>query len=337
MATNEILKFGETASNILSQADYDVDPQRDNGVSGVARSNLQNKFQRQVSTIAAGIAQFIADYNSADDDVTDTLDASALEALFLDAISNAPITTQPQFDNSQKAATTAFVQRALGSLSSSASYSVNTNLTDADIGKTILPTSGGLGFGLPPVSGLPNGSQIRFNGNSHGCAISRQGSDVINNGTAGSVSTISILEYDFVEFTVIGGIWTVTGGEGHQRVSSSYGSPTMVKAWVNFSGYTPETILDSYNIASVTRYGIGHYYIQFDTPMINENYVYFGTCGGQNGVSDTGANNIISGGKFNPPNPAVKTVNGFDVYCSEIGTGETLEDCGSINIVVFGS
>lgn len=222
MATNEILKFGDDASNILGQSAYAADTDRTEGVSGKARSNLQNKFQRQMSVAAAGLSQFIADYNSGAVNVVDTLSAVEYAALLLDALSNAPLTTQPQFDNTEKAATTAFVQRALGNLSGTVSYGVNTNLTAANVGKTIVPSSAGLAFGLPLVAGLPNGTQIRFNGNGHGCAISRQGSNVINNGTSGSITTISLLEYDAVEFTVINGVWTVTSGNIQLNTSSQF-------------------------------------------------------------------------------------------------------------------
>lgn len=219
---NQILKFAQDATNILGQVAYDGDTDRSVGVSGVARSALQNKFQRQMSTIAAGIAQFIADYNSAEDDVTDILTANQIEALFLDALSSAPLTTQPQFNNSQKAATTEFVQRALGNLAGSSQYAVNTILTASDVGKIVSPTAGGLGFDLPLVSGMPNGAKIIFNGNGHGCVVSRQGSDVINDGNLGPISVISVNNNDMLEVTVINGVWTVTGGNEQLNTSSQF-------------------------------------------------------------------------------------------------------------------
>lgn len=223
--TSYIYQFGEDCDPpyIQTDAEYLADAMRVSGWQpGVVRQEFLNKVDRQGNSIAAGLAAFMAAYESGTVDVTDDLSPTALSNILLDALSNAPLTTQPQFDASTKAATTGFVQRALGSLASTTSYAVNTNLTAADIGKTITPTTGGLAFGLPLVSGLPNGAQIRFNGNAHGCAISRQGSDIINNGTAGVISTISVLEYDVIEFTVIGGTWTVTDGNAQLSASSQF-------------------------------------------------------------------------------------------------------------------
>lgn len=74
MATNEILLFAgtDTGTNLLSQAEYDVDAQRPIGNQpGVARSKLVNKALRQASLISAGIAEFLADNQA--NDITDAL------------------------------------------------------------------------------------------------------------------------------------------------------------------------------------------------------------------------------------------------------------------------
>lgn len=74
MATNSILRFGENAANILSQTEYQDDSQRLIGHQpGLARSTLENKVLKQVSAIAAGVAEFIADNQS--NNVTDSLTA----------------------------------------------------------------------------------------------------------------------------------------------------------------------------------------------------------------------------------------------------------------------
>lgn len=237
--TSYIYQFGEDCDPpyIQTDAEYLADAMRVSGWQpGVVRQEFLNKVDRQGNSIAAGLAAFMAAYESGTVDVKDDLSPTALSNILLDAISHAPLTTQSQFDNSTKAATTAFVQRALGSLSSSVSYAVNTNLTAADVGKIVVPASAGLAFGLPLVSGLPNGTQIRFNGNGHGCAISRQGSDVINNGTAGGISTISVLEYDAVEFTVVSGTWTVTGGNEQLNTSSQFQQSRTSNGYIKLPG-----------------------------------------------------------------------------------------------------
>lgn len=74
MATNSILRFGENATSILSQTQYEDDAQRLIGHQpGPARSALENKVLKQVSVIAAGVAEFIADNQS--NNVIDSLTA----------------------------------------------------------------------------------------------------------------------------------------------------------------------------------------------------------------------------------------------------------------------
>lgn len=221
--TNYILQFAGSCNppQIQTDAEYASDPMRTAGWQpGIVRQEFLNKVDRQGNCISAGLAQFMAD--NQDLDITDDLDPAAIAAIFIAALSGTDLTTQPQFDDSQKPATTEFVQRALGNLASSVVYGVNTNLTGADVGKVVLPSSGGLGFGLPLVAGMPDGAQIRFNGNTHGCVVSRQGSDVIRNGTAGDVSTITVLEYDVVEFTVENGVWRVSGGNEQLNTSTQF-------------------------------------------------------------------------------------------------------------------
>jgi hypothetical protein len=73
MATNEILPFASTntGTNLLTQAEYVSDAQRTTGNQpGIARSKLVNKALRQASLLAAGLAEFIADYQA--NNVTDS-------------------------------------------------------------------------------------------------------------------------------------------------------------------------------------------------------------------------------------------------------------------------
>lgn len=266
MANNDILKFGDDASNILGQSAYAADTDRTEGVSGKARSNLQNKFQRQMSVAAAGLSQFIADYNSGDDDVVDTLSAVEYAALLLDTLSNAPLTTQPQFDNSQKAATTAFVQRALGSFAGIKTYGANTALTAADAGCLILPSGAGIGFSLPLSSSVPNGTKFYFNGNGHGCAITKTGSDVINNGINGAISSISLLEQDSGTLVSVNGGWGVIDGELHQGVSSSFANSLVTDGYQ----YLPGGRIEQWGQATVAfNPGTGTTTITLPTPWPN--------------------------------------------------------------------
>jgi len=86
MAANEILLFAhDPAANVQSQAVYDADPQREIGHQpGIAKAEMENKALRQVSLIAAGVAQFIADLQATD--VEDTLTPANIAAMLLEAV-----------------------------------------------------------------------------------------------------------------------------------------------------------------------------------------------------------------------------------------------------------
>jgi hypothetical protein len=92
MATNEILRFAQTdtTTNLLTQAEYDADAQRLIGNQpGVARSKLVNKALRQASLISAGVAQFIAEYQS--NNVTDGLTPANISDYLEAAIQAMPV------------------------------------------------------------------------------------------------------------------------------------------------------------------------------------------------------------------------------------------------------
>lgn len=89
MATNEILPFASTntGTNLLTQAEYSADAQRTTGNQpGIARSKLVNKALRQSSLLSAGLAEFIADYQT--QNVTDGLTAQNIADYLLDALLN---------------------------------------------------------------------------------------------------------------------------------------------------------------------------------------------------------------------------------------------------------
>lgn len=87
MATNEILTFASTntGTNLLTQAEYAADAQRTIGHQpGIARAKLENKALRQASLMAAGLAEFIADYQA--NNVTDSLTPQNIADYLLAAI-----------------------------------------------------------------------------------------------------------------------------------------------------------------------------------------------------------------------------------------------------------
>ena len=82
MPTNNILLFDQNKVNMLNDSAYNTNQQRLNGVqSGIASSQLQNKFQYQVSLVAYAIASIM--YNNG----MDANDADAVSA-FVSNMSN---------------------------------------------------------------------------------------------------------------------------------------------------------------------------------------------------------------------------------------------------------
>lgn len=89
MAVNEILSFGTGGTvvdgDVMELVDYAVDPQRTDGHQlGIARRELMNTTLRQVSHMAAGLAQFIANRHApgvVDDGDLDKVEAGLATAL----------------------------------------------------------------------------------------------------------------------------------------------------------------------------------------------------------------------------------------------------------------
>jgi hypothetical protein len=67
----------------------------------------------------------------------------------------------------------------------------------------------------------------------------------------------------------------------------------VVHAWVNFSGVTG-TIRNSYNVSSVTRYGVGEYRINYASGTASGNYAFAGMCGnGTENPASVAAESVI--------------------------------------------
>lgn len=224
MATNEILRFAETdtGTNLLTQSEYLADSQRPIGNQpGVARSKLVNKALRQASLIAAGLAEYIADNQA--NNITDALTPQNIADYLQAAITGALGVTPPQFDNGTSLATTAFVQRALGSFSAIVSYSTSTTITAADAGKSIL-LSPGVTITLPAANSVPAGTSFHFFLSGTGSAVvQRAGGDIIAG--AASSTAVSLTQGDNVSLRSNGASgWLAYEGSARLGASGAFGS-----------------------------------------------------------------------------------------------------------------
>lgn len=92
MATNDILQFAGSAAgaDILTQSAYAADADRTAGHQlGIARRALENKVLKQASTIAAAVAQYMADSQA--NNIGDTVSIATLAGYLKQAIKNTAI------------------------------------------------------------------------------------------------------------------------------------------------------------------------------------------------------------------------------------------------------
>ncbi|WP_334067238.1 hypothetical protein [Burkholderia cepacia] len=171
MATNDFLVFGGGSSpNVIDQATYAALTARLSGFqSGTALSAQLNKVWRQSSIMAAVLAQFTANFsgqNSVDDGTIATLLAN------LQAAINAAGITAPQFDNTAKLATTAFVQRALGNFNGFVQYSAAATMANSTIGAYVQTVTNAFTLTVPSPVSVPGGLIAFWNNNSNPVTLS---------------------------------------------------------------------------------------------------------------------------------------------------------------------
>jgi hypothetical protein len=151
--------------------------------------------------------------------------------------------TPPQFDNTTKAATTAFVQRALGSWANVAVYGVNTSLTPADIGKLVVTNAANLTFNLPFADGsVPDGAMITINNTGGGfCNVNPQGGNVLSKLGGTPISPLNIQQGAIAEFHKHGNTWVLTGGDVSLQYSPFFASLKGGPGWFKLpSGFIVE-------------------------------------------------------------------------------------------------
>lgn len=236
MPTNDFKALATGAgANVITQAEFDALAATliANGfTSGVVPSAQFNKILRQTSSVAAAVAQFIADNQAGD--VLDDGDTEGFAAKFLAAL-NGSGTTEAQFDNSTKRATTAFVQRALGNVRGEFALSANTVLTAAHVGGTIIGDSVSAGYTLtlPAANSVPAGARLHFiNYNGGVMTIVRAGGDSIAHTAASIATSVALALGDTLTLESDGGTaWFPVDGSAQLPYSSKYA------ASFNSSGY----------------------------------------------------------------------------------------------------
>ena len=168
-------------------------------------------------------------------------------------------TTQPQFDNSVKQATTKFVQRALGNTRGIIAGDASRVLTVADIGVVVL-VSPGVTLTLPLANSVPPGSVIHFRTSAGGAnrIIAASGGDTVALGMGVGASaamqdgdTLSLVSNGSNAWINIGGVTGLGNtaqfgasltSNGYQKLPSGviiqWGAVTVSAINGNWQGFT---------------------------------------------------------------------------------------------------
>jgi hypothetical protein len=122
--------------------------------------------------------------------------------------------TPAQFDNSTKIATTAFIQRALGSYRDAFSVSTTTTLDANSIGKICqISSTGPYTVTLPSVADIPTGGVIQLVCTGTGTfTIAAQASQNISYAFNSSISSFTMVAGDTATLVEGGGFWSIQEG-----------------------------------------------------------------------------------------------------------------------------
>lgn len=186
-----------------------------NKAEGISATDLTAEFfndvQENLARLieAAGIALVKGDY-------TQLLTALRSAGLFQ---------TPAQFDNSTKAATTEFVQRALGNRRGYANLAVNnTTLLAADAGRQFNITSVAVTTYLPLLSEVQEGTAYHFKntGGATNNTVDRSGADVILANNV-PITSVNVQNGDDLTVIKIAGAWVAVGSAA-LKYSATFGA-----------------------------------------------------------------------------------------------------------------
>jgi hypothetical protein len=134
--------------------------------------------------------------------------------------------TPAQFDNDTSLATTAFVQRALGSLSGFSTVNANTTLTAAHAGRGVYLSAAAVAT-LPLANTVPAGTLIYFSSLTSGApSVARQSTDTIAAASGSSALTsMALLDgEDLILESNGNNQWVAIGGSARLKYAGGFGA-----------------------------------------------------------------------------------------------------------------
>ena len=204
---------------------------------------------------------------------------------------SATLPTPGQFDNSTAGATTAFVQRAIGNLSSIITVSTASTLTNAAAGALIYCTpSANIVITLPPSSGLVVGTQINFvNINPSTVQLHGNGADVINFIGSGTSVAPVLLTNDTATLIWTGGVWNVIGGSIEwQYQSARFGSNLSANGYQKL----PSGLIVQWGVTTSSGTSANNAVVSYPTAFPNVTFQTYAVCAG---APTSGSYTVLSG------------------------------------------
>lgn len=155
-----------------------------------------------------------------------------------------------QFDDSAKAASSAFVRRALGSVAGVDVITTSTNLLTTQVGRLIVSAAVGLTHRLPAMSSLTDGCAFHFFASAGSMTLLTTGSDLINYGTGVAGPSLKLLQGESASFARNGatGNWQMIGGTGAMKHSAAFSNSLTAQGWQML----PTGFLEQWGTVNVT-------------------------------------------------------------------------------------
>lgn len=130
--------------------------------------------------------------------------------------------TAPQLDSSKRAATTEFVQRAIGSYAGQTNYAASTELSATDVGKLSIFTAAGLTATLPAWDAVPPGGLVSIVSTAGVTVKSRTGETLGSQSGATGPFTLTAGSRGVFRRLLLGGGWSFDGGDAALKHSPMF-------------------------------------------------------------------------------------------------------------------
>ncbi|GEM_PF-5959007 len=329
MATNQFKAFASGGSaNVTSQADWEALPAILDGFqSGKASSAQVNKALRQATFIAAALAQYISDKNSAD--VLDDGDIAAFTASLSSALGkdyqalNANLTALAGLTG---AADRLPYFSAAGVMALANLTLAGRSLISQTNANSMLTYLGAAALASPTFTGDPKAPTPAVGDNDTSIAT-----------TAFVNTALASLSGYLRSSNNLSDLPSIVTARSNLGVPAGV-DKQMCIAWVNFNGTGTIAIRDSYGVSSITDLGIGQYQVNFSTTRPTNTYAV--SCGvdpESDGVAYFTSSNTATRCAYIPE--AAKTTSNFLVSTGSNApaASSTKIDFRAVNVAVFGA